>query len=187
MALHSSLDQIQTTIPPLIADSSFEVCISRGLTFLGPLSISVPGTSQLDQGYPMPTMHQLINVDKVRSLCLHHDVNQDRPATPGLQSIQVTVQLNCTLAYKGGLQDFRTELCLQVNLPCSNVCLQWTRTWNSICFTMFPQGWQLTEACFPHLLRLVKVGNVSMLLFTANFKTPRGRFFPCDAFILSLQ
>jgi hypothetical protein len=46
MALCSNLDQIQTTIPPLIAESSFEVCISDGLTFLSPLSISVPGTSQ---------------------------------------------------------------------------------------------------------------------------------------------
>jgi hypothetical protein len=48
----SDLDQIQTTIPPLILQFILEVCISRGLTFLGPLSIRVPGTSQLDQGYP---------------------------------------------------------------------------------------------------------------------------------------
>jgi hypothetical protein len=88
----------------LIAESSFEVCISRGLTFLGPLSISVPGTSQLNQGYPMPTMHRPINNDMVRSLCLHHDVRWDQPATRGLQSIQVTVQLNHTLAHKGRLQ-----------------------------------------------------------------------------------
>jgi hypothetical protein len=42
----------------------------------------------------------------------------------------------------------------------------------SVCFTMFPQSWQLVEARFPHLLRLVKVGNMSMMLFTANFTTP---------------
>jgi hypothetical protein len=53
MAPHSNLDHIQNTIPPLIADSSFEVCISRGLTFFGPLGIGVPGTSQLYQGYSM--------------------------------------------------------------------------------------------------------------------------------------
>jgi hypothetical protein len=72
--------------------------------FLGPLSISVPGTSKLDLDYPMPTMHQPINYDKVQSRCLHHDVSWDQPATWGLQSIQVTVQLNCTLAHEGGLQ-----------------------------------------------------------------------------------
>jgi hypothetical protein len=57
VAPHSILDQIQTTIPPVIAQFLLEVCISRGLTFLSPLIISVPGTSQLDQGYPTPTMH----------------------------------------------------------------------------------------------------------------------------------
>jgi hypothetical protein len=87
MAPHSNLDHIQTTIPPLIAESSLEVCISCGLTILGPFSTSVPGTSQLDQGYSMPTMHQLVKDDKVRFLCLHHDVSRDRPATRGLQSI----------------------------------------------------------------------------------------------------
>jgi hypothetical protein len=55
----------------------------------------------------MPTMHQLINDDKVQSLCLHHDVRRDRPTNRGLQSIQVTVQLNCTLAHKGRLQATR--------------------------------------------------------------------------------
>jgi hypothetical protein len=104
MAQRSSLDQIQTTIPPLIVQFLLEVCISRGLTILGPLSISVLGTSQLNQGYPMHTMHRPINDDKIRSLCLHHDVSRDRPATWGLQSIQVTVQLNCTLAHKSRLQ-----------------------------------------------------------------------------------
>jgi hypothetical protein len=57
MGLRSNLDHIQTTIPRLITEGSFEVCISGGLTFLGPLSIGVPGKSQLDQGYSMPTMH----------------------------------------------------------------------------------------------------------------------------------
>jgi hypothetical protein len=55
----------------------------------------------------MPTMHQQVKDDKYRSLCRDHDVNRDRPATRGLQSIQVTVQLNCTLAHKGGLQATR--------------------------------------------------------------------------------
>jgi hypothetical protein len=104
MAPRSSLDQIQTTIPTLIAQILHGVCISCGLTILGPLSISVSGTSQLDQGYPMGTMHRLINDDKIWSLCLHRDVSRDRPATRGLKSIQVTVQLNCTLAHKGRLQ-----------------------------------------------------------------------------------
>jgi hypothetical protein len=48
--------------------------------------------------------------DKVQSLCLHHDVSRDRPATRGLQSIQVTVQLNCTLAHKGRLQAIRNVI-----------------------------------------------------------------------------
>jgi hypothetical protein len=46
MAPRSNLNQIQTAVPTLIAESSFEVCISYGFTFLGPLS-RVPGTSQL--------------------------------------------------------------------------------------------------------------------------------------------
>jgi hypothetical protein len=46
----------------------------------------------------MPTVHQPVKDDKVQSLCLHQDVSR------GLQSIQVTVQLNCTLAHKGRLQ-----------------------------------------------------------------------------------
>jgi hypothetical protein len=104
MAPHSNLDQIQTAIPPLIAESRLEICISQGLTFLGPLSISIPGTNQLDQGYSMPTMHRPVKNDKVRSLCLHHDVSLDRPATLALQSTQVTVQLNHTLAHKGSLR-----------------------------------------------------------------------------------
>jgi hypothetical protein len=91
VAPHSDLDNIQTTIPPLIAERNFEVCISRGLSFLGPISISVPGTSQFDQGSSMPTMHRPVKDDKVRSLCLHQDVSRDRPATRGLQSIPVTV------------------------------------------------------------------------------------------------
>jgi hypothetical protein len=78
--------------------------MSCGLTFFSPLSISVPETSQLDQGYPMPTMQCPINNDKVLSLNLHHDISRDRPATQGLQSIQVTVQLTRTLAHKGRLQ-----------------------------------------------------------------------------------
>jgi hypothetical protein len=52
----------------------------------------------------MPTMHQPINEDKIQSLCLHHDVSRNRPATRSLQSIQVTVQLNCTLAHKDRLK-----------------------------------------------------------------------------------
>jgi hypothetical protein len=58
----------------------------------------------------MPTMHRPINDDKVQSLCLHHDISWYRPTTRGLQSIQVTVQLNCTLAYKGGLQATRNVI-----------------------------------------------------------------------------
>jgi hypothetical protein len=104
MTPHSNLDQIQTTILPLIAESSLEVCISQGLTFLGLLSISVPGTSQLDQGYSMPTRHGPVKDDKVQSLCLHHDVSWDRTATLSLQSFQVKVQLNCTPAHKGRFQ-----------------------------------------------------------------------------------
>jgi hypothetical protein len=104
MAPRSKLNHIQTTIPPFIAKSIFVVCISRGLTFFGPLSKSVPGTSQLDQVYFMPTMHRPGKDDKVWSLCLRQDVSRDRPATLRLQTIQVTVQLNCTLAHKGRLQ-----------------------------------------------------------------------------------
>jgi hypothetical protein len=47
---------------------------------------------------------------------------------------------------------------------------------------MFPQSWQLTEARFPHLLRLVKVGNVSMLQFAANFRILRGRYMKVPYF-----
>jgi hypothetical protein len=55
-------------------------------------------------------MHRPINDDKVRFLCLHHDVSRDRPATRGLQSIQVTVQLNHTLTDKGRLQATRNVI-----------------------------------------------------------------------------
>jgi hypothetical protein len=92
MAPHSNLNHIQTTITPLIAESSFEVCISRCLTFLGLFSINVPGTSQLNQGYSMPTMHRPVKYDKVRFLCLHHDISRDQPATRGLQSSHSTDQ-----------------------------------------------------------------------------------------------
>jgi hypothetical protein len=98
---HSNLDHIQTTIPPLIAESSFEVYISWGLTFLGPLSISVQGTSQLNQSFSMPTMHQPVKYDKVRSLCLRQDVSWDRPTSRGLQSFQVSVQLTVLLSTSG--------------------------------------------------------------------------------------
>jgi hypothetical protein len=179
VAPHSNLNQIQTTIPPLIAQFLLEVCLSRGFTFLGPLSISVPGTSQLDQGYSMITMHQSVKDDKIRSLCLHQDVSQDPPATRGLQSIQVRVKFSCTLAHKGGLQATRNviqEGIVPTGQPSLVQCVfTIDQNRNSACFTMFSQSWQLTKAGFPHLLRLVKVGNVSMLLFTANLKTPRGR------------
>jgi hypothetical protein len=46
---------------------------------------------------------------------------------------------------------------------------------------VFPQRWQLTEARFPHLLRLVKVGTVSMLAFRANFRTPGASHDQADA------
>jgi hypothetical protein len=107
MAPHSNLYHIQTTIPPLIAESCFEFCIAWGLTFLRPLSISVPGTSQLNQSYSMPTMHWPVKDGKVRSLCLRQDVSRDQLVTWGLQSFQGTVQLNCTLAHKGRLQATR--------------------------------------------------------------------------------
>jgi hypothetical protein len=35
-----------------------------------------------------------------------------------------------------------------------------------------PTELEIDQSALPHLLRLAKVGNVSMLLFTANFKTP---------------
>jgi hypothetical protein len=53
----------------------------------------------------MPTMHQPVKGDKVWSLCLFQDVSRDRPETRGLQSFQITVQLNCNLAHKDRLRD----------------------------------------------------------------------------------
>jgi hypothetical protein len=50
---------------------------------------------------------------------------------------------------------------------------------------VFPQRWQLTEASFLHLLRLVKVGSVSMLEFRAK-KIPYVQL-PRDALTLTLQ
>jgi hypothetical protein len=180
MAPRSNLDQIQTTIPPLIAESSFEVCISCSLTFLSPLSISVPGTSQLDKCYPMPTMHQPINDDKVRSLFLHHDnVSRDRHATRGLQSIQVTVQLNRTLANKGRLQatcNVIQEGIMPSGQPSLVQCVfTMDQNMEQLLLHHVPTELAIDRSRLPHHLRLVKVGNVSMLLFTANFKTPRGR------------
>ena len=56
MSKCSNLDRIQTTIPPLIAQSNFEACILRDLTFVSLISIIVLGTCKLNQGYSMPTM-----------------------------------------------------------------------------------------------------------------------------------
>ena len=64
------------------------------------------------------------------------------------------------------------------------VCILTGLTLLSVCFKMFPQRWQLTEARFPHLLSLVKVGRVSMLAFKANFRTARGRFHIKDFHVL---
>jgi hypothetical protein len=187
-APRSNLDQIQTTIPPLIAESSFEICKSRGLTFLGPLSISVHGTSQLDQGYPMLTMHQPIMDDKVRSLCLNHDVSWDRPATRGLQFIQVTVQLNCTLAHEGGLQATCDVIQDGIVPPCQPSLFQCVFTMDQnmeqCLLHHVPTELAFYRSTLPHLFRLVKVGNVSMLLFTANFKTPQGRSHTYDFHVM---
>jgi hypothetical protein len=55
----SSLNYIQTTIPHLIAESSFEVCISQGLSFLRPLKHQCPrdksARSRLSYAYHAPT------------------------------------------------------------------------------------------------------------------------------------
>jgi hypothetical protein len=152
-----------------------------GLTFLGPLSISVPGTSQLDQGYPMPNMHQPINDDKVRSLCLHHDVRRDRPDTWGLQSIQVTVQLNRTLAHKGRLQATHDVIQDRIVLPGQPSLVQCVFTMDQNMEQRLlhhvPTELAIERSTFPPLLRLVKVDNVSMLLFTAIYKLPQGRSY----------
>jgi hypothetical protein len=169
----SYLYHIQTTIPTLIAQLLLKACTPRDPTIPGLISISVPGTCKLDQGYSMPTMDRPVKDDQVWSLCLRHGQSWDRPTTRGLQSFQVAVRFNSTQALEGRLQATRNvESCLQVILPWSIVWLQCTRTWKSICFTVFSQRWQLTEARLSHLLRLVKVGSVSMLAFRANFRTP---------------
>jgi hypothetical protein len=159
MATRSNLNQIQTTVPPLIAQSNPEACISRGLTFFGPLSISVPGTGQLDQGYySMSTKYPPVKDDKVRSLCLRQDVSW------------VTVQLTCTLVHKGRLQASRDVIKNGIVPPGQSSLVQ-------CMFTMDKNTEQHLLRHVPtELLRLVKVGNMSMLLFTANFRTPRGRF-----------
>lgn len=52
----SNLYHIQTTFPTLIAQFLLEACIPRDLTIPGLISISVPGTRKLNQGYSMPAM-----------------------------------------------------------------------------------------------------------------------------------
>jgi hypothetical protein len=57
MSLRSILYRIQTTIPTLIAQFVLEACIPRDLTIPGHISISVPGTRKLDQGYSIPAIN----------------------------------------------------------------------------------------------------------------------------------
>jgi hypothetical protein len=132
--------------------------------FLGPLSISVLGPSQLNQGYSVPTMHQLVKDNKVRFLCLRPfakwTVGIDLPlgaCSLSKSQYSPTLLLPTMAEFRQPAMGFRTESCFQVNLPWSNMCLHWTRTWNSVCLAMFPHSWQLTEACLYHLLRSVKV------------------------------
>jgi hypothetical protein len=140
-------------------------------------------------------MHRPINDDEVRSLCLHHDVSRDQPATRGLQSIQVTVQLDRALAHKGRLQATRdviqdgivppgqpslVQCVLTMDQNMEQHLLQHVTTELAIDRSMLPpssevsEGWQRVYAAihskFQDTMR--KVSNEGL---------------PCDAFILSLQ
>jgi hypothetical protein len=84
---------------------SLLIAILRSAYFAVLCSLALlASVSQGQVSSTMLNMHRSINDDKVRSLSLHHDVSRDQPAARGLQSIQVTVQLNRTLAHKGRLQ-----------------------------------------------------------------------------------
>jgi hypothetical protein len=103
----------------------------------------------------------------------------DKNKSPGQMQASTVCRLS-RADFRQPAMCLKTESCLQVILPWSIVWLQWIRTWKSVCFTVFPQKWQLTEAHFPSLLRLMKVGSVLMLAFRAKFRTPRGRFHMYD-------
>jgi hypothetical protein len=195
MAPRSNLDQIQTTIPPLIAQFLLEVCISCGLTFLGPLSISNSGTSQLDQGYPMPNMHRPINDDKIRSLFLHHDISQDRPATWGLQSNQVTVQLNCTLAHKSRLHATRNVIQDRIVPPGQPSLVQCVITMDQNMEQRLlhhaPTELAIDQSTLPPHSEVSEGGQRVYAAIHSKFQDTTGKVphvgLPCDAFILSQQ
>jgi hypothetical protein len=77
MSPRSNLYCIQTTVPPLIAQFLLDACIPRNLMIPGLISISVPGTHQLDQEYSVPTIVRPVKDDQVWSLCPRHDQNRD--------------------------------------------------------------------------------------------------------------
>jgi hypothetical protein len=116
-------------------------------------------------------------------VCAMTEAGMDQPpgaCSPSKSQYTSTVLRLSRANFRQPAMCFKKESCLQVILPRSIVWLQCTRTWKSVCFTVFPQRWQLTEARFLHHLRLVKVGSVSILAFRAYFSTPRGRFHMYD-------
>jgi hypothetical protein len=95
---------------------------------------------------------------------------------------------NRTLALKGRLQATRNVIQDRIvppGQPCLAQCV-FTMDQNIEQRLLYHVPTELTidRSMLPHLLRLVKVGNVSMLLFTANLKIPRGKSHMYDFHVI---
>jgi hypothetical protein len=146
----SNLYRIQTTIPTLIAQLPLEACIPKDPAIPGLISVSVPGSyvSSTKDILCRPWTDLSRMTRSGLCVCAMTEAKIDPP--PGACSpskLQYTSTV-CSLLRENFRQPpmcFKMESCLQVILPWSIVWLQRTRTWKSVCFTVFPQRWQVSE------------------------------------------
>jgi hypothetical protein len=138
----------------------------------------------------MPTMHRRINDDKIRSLCLHHDVSRHRPTTQGLQSIQVTIQLNCTLVHKGRLQATRKVIQDGIMPPGQPSLVQCVFKMDQN-MEQRPTELAIDQSTLPLPSEVSEGGQHVYAVIHSKFQDTTKKVphvgLPCDAFILSLQ
>jgi hypothetical protein len=140
-------------------------------------------------------MHQPIKDDKVWSLCLHHDVSRGQPVTRGLQSIQVTLQLNCTLAHKGRLQATRNVIQDGIVPPCQPFLVHCVFTMDENIKQRLlhgvPTELAIDRSTLPPPSEVSEGGQRFYAAIHNKFQDTTRKVLhvgiPCDAFILSLQ
>jgi hypothetical protein len=143
----------------------------------------------------MPTMPT--KDEKVRSLCQHHDVSRDRPGKRGLQSIQVTLQLNCTLAHKAkdGLQATRDVIQDRIVPPGQPFLVQCVFTMDQNMKQRLPHHvpteLAIDQSMLPPPSEVSEGGQRAYAAIHSKFQDTTKKVphvgLPCDAFILSLQ